>query len=217
MICINHNSSKWLQHENHLHVYCTPSFLHELGHIQFSISFPPLWLKFTLLRTASWWVWSWILGMTVLEVVITDFIFVLPTFLYCNILYSIFASGIIRAVKEKEVAILLKFSSLQVHLIQRFNSSGMLHYIWEEGCSLWNFLNLKMKALRSFETSVTIYSSPGHNISEDLNFNSTTMRTSNLTYDSLWLLNPKLNLPENPPYIILIFHVLMCSIYNSAF
>jgi len=27
-----------------------------------------------------------------------------------------------------------------------------------------------MKALQSFETLVTIYSSPGHNISEDLNF-----------------------------------------------
>jgi hypothetical protein len=106
--------------------------------------------------------------MKVLEVVITDFIFVLPTFLYCSILYSILASGI-RAVKEKEIATLFKFSSLKVHLIQRFYSSGMLHYIWGEGCSLWTFLNLKMKALQSFETLVTVYSSPGHNISEDLN------------------------------------------------
>ena len=84
-------------------------------------------------------------------------------------LYSTFASGIIIAVKGKEAATLFKFSSLKVHLIQRFNSSGMLHYIWKQGCSLWTFLNLKMKTLQSFETSVTIYNSPGHNISEDLN------------------------------------------------
>jgi len=95
------------------------------------------------------------------------FIFVLPTFLYCSTLNSLFASGIIRAVKEKEVATLLKFSSLKVYLIQRINSSGILRYIREEG---WTFLNLKMKALQSFETSVTIYSSPGVSILKTASF-----------------------------------------------
>jgi hypothetical protein len=31
-----------------------------------------------------------------------------------------------------------------------------------------DFMDLKMKALQSSDTSVTIYDSPGHNISEDL-------------------------------------------------
>ena len=172
MICITTTAiTKWLQHENHLHVYCTPSFLHELGHIQFSNFFSsPVVEVHVVLPTASLWVWCWIFGMKVLKVVITEFIFVLPTFLYYSILYILFASVIIRAVKEKEVATLLKFSSLKVYLIQRFNSSGMLRYIWEEGCSLWTFLNLKMKALQSFETSVTVYSSPGVNILKTASF-----------------------------------------------
>jgi hypothetical protein len=71
--------------------------------------------------------------MTVLEAMITDFIFVLPTFLFPVILYSIFTSGIVRAVREKKVATLFMFSSLKVRLIQRFKSSGMLHYAQEEG------------------------------------------------------------------------------------
>jgi hypothetical protein len=55
------------------------------------------------------------------EAVITDFIFLLPTFLFYRVLYRIFTCGIMRAVKGKKVATVFMFSGYKRRMIQSWD------------------------------------------------------------------------------------------------